>query len=178
VAGNGCDSIVSLELTVLPGTSVYLGADTSLCTGDSLVLYPGRFTSYSWQDGSAKDHFTVKKQGIYSVTVTDYCGSATDQISVKEEVCDIYFPNAFSPNNDGINDVFRIFGPNNLKEYHLSVYSRWGQKVFETFDQSKGWNGNFNGQLQSAQSFVWLCDFKKHGNANKTIMKGMVTLIR
>jgi gliding motility-associated-like protein len=178
VTTNGCDSIVTIHLTVLPEPSPYLGADTSLCAGNSILLYPGRFTNYTWQNGSTEDHITITKPGVYSVTVTDKCGSGRDEIMIGEGICDIYFPKAFTPNNDGVNDLFRILGPHNLMEYHLSVYNRWGQKVFETFDQSKGWNGNFNGQLQSVQSFVWFCDFKKDGNANKTIMKGMVTLIR
>ncbi len=179
VSGNGCDSIITLQLTVLPETSPYLGVDTSLCTGDSLLLYPGKFTTYTWQDGSAQDHITIKKPGLYSVAVTDNCGSATDEIIIKtEEICDIYFPNAFTPNNDGINDLFKIAKPANLTEYHLSVYNRWGQKVFETFDYSKGWNGSFNGQVQSLQTFVWYCEFKKQGHANRTMKKGMVTLIR
>ena len=178
VAVNGCDSIITLQLTVLTKPSPYLGVDTSLCAGDSLLLYPGRFTTYTWQDGSAQDHITVKKPGLYSVTVADNCGSATDEIKIKEGICDINFPNAFTPNNDGLNDLFKILKPNNLTEYHLSVYNRWGQKVFETFDFSKGWNGSFNGQMQSSQTFVWYCEFKRQGNTNRTKKKGIVTLIR
>ena len=178
VAHNGCDSIITLQLTLLPEPLPYLGVDTSLCAGDSLFLFPGKFTTYTWQDGSAQDHLTIKKPGLYSVAVTDNCGSATDEIIIKDGICDIYFPKAFSPNNDGINDLFKILRPNNLTEYHLSVYNRRGQKVFETSDYSKGWNGSFNGQLQSLQTFVWYCEFKKQGNANRTMMKGIVTLIR
>ena len=178
MADNGCDSIITLQLTVLPDPSPYLGIDTLLCAGDSLLLYPGKFTTYTWQDGSAHDHITVKKPGLYSVAVTDNCGSATDEIIIKEGICDIYFPTAFTPNNDGLNDLFKILRPNNLTEYHLSVYNRWGQKVFETFDYSKGWNGVYNGQLQSSQTFVWHCEFKRPVDAKRTMKKGIVTLIR
>ena len=178
VAANGCDSIITLQLKVLPNPSPYLGVDTLLCAGDSLVLYAGKFTTYTWQDGSAQDHITVKKPGLYSVSVSNNCGSATDEIIIKEEICGIYFPTAFSPNNDGLNDLFKILRPNNLTEYHLSVYNRWGQKVFETFDYSKGWNGIYNGQLQSSQTFVWYCEYKSRADANTTMKKGIVTLIR
>ena len=178
VADNGCDSIIKLQLTVLPDPSPYLGIDTSLCVGDSLVLYPGKFTTYTWQDGSATDHITIRKPGSYSVAVTDNCGSATDEIIIKEGICGIYFPTAFTPNNDGLNDLFKILWSGNLTEYHLSVYNRWGQKVFETFDYSKGWNGSFNGQIQSSQTFVWSCQFKRQGDAKRIKKKGIVTLIR
>ena len=178
VAANGCDSIITLQLAVLPKPSPNLGVDASLCVGDSLLLYPGKFTTYTWHDGSAQDRITIKKPGLYSVRVTDICGSATDEIIIKEVNCNIYFPNAFTPNNDGLNDLFKILGPNNLTEYRLSVYNRWGQKVFETVDSSKGWNGSFKGQLQSPQTFIWHCEFKRRGDTNKILMKGIVTLLR
>lgn len=178
VANNGCDSITTLQLTVLPKPSPDLGSDTLLCTGDSLVLYPGNFAVYTWQDGSSQNRITIKRAGVYSVSVSDNCGSATDEIIIKEGICDIYFPTAFSPNNDGLNDLFKILTINNLTEYHLSVYNRWGQKVFETFDYSEGWNGVYNGQLQSSQTFVWYCEFKRQVDSNRTTKKGTVTLIR
>ncbi len=179
VARNGCDSIVALQLTVLNGPSPALGADTTLCPGDSLRLYPGSFTSYRWQDGSAGDHLTINKPGVYSVVVTDSCGSGSDEIIVTaRQVCDVYFPKAFTPNNDGLNDNFRILGANNITEFRLIVYNRWGQKVFESFDYSKGWNGKFNRQMQPSQTYIWTCEYKIQGSLQRINQKGMVTLIR
>ena len=148
VAANGCDSIRTLQLTVLPKPAPYLGADTTLCTGKSIQLYPGQFITYTWQDGSAQNHFTVTQPGLYSVIVSDSCGSGSDEIIIKEGICDNYFPSAFTPNNDGKNDLFKILGAQNLKDYHLAVYNRYGQKVFETNDYTKGWTGIVNGQVQ------------------------------
>ena len=177
-AGNGCDSIVTLHLAVLAGPSPDLGADRSLCAGDSLLLDPGAFTTYTWQDGSTQNRVTVKNPGLYSVAVTGQCGSGRDEIIITEGICDIYFPKAFTPNNDGLNDWFKILGPLNMTEYHLTIYNRWGQKVFETFDYSKGWNGSFNGQLQPMQTFVWYCEFRKQGHTGRVTMTGPVTLVR
>ena len=178
IAANGCDSIRTLQLTVLPKPAPDLGADKNLCSGDSVLLYPGQFTNYSWQDGSTQSHITVKQAGLYSVMVTDNCGSASDEIMITESNCDIYFPTAFTPNNDGNNDWFKILGTYNLNDYRLVIYDRWGQKVFETVDFAKGWNGSINGQMLSSGTFVWYCEFIKPGNASKTKMKGTVTLIR
>ena len=176
---NGCDSIVTLQLTVSGGPSPLLGADTTLCDGDSLRLYPGSFASYRWQDGSALDHFTIGKPGLYSVTVTDSCGSASDEIIVTgQQVCDIYFPKAFTPNNDGLNDLFRILGANNISDFRLTIYNRWGEKVFETFDYSKGWNGTHNRQSLPSQTFIWNCEYRIQGGSQRINQKGMVTLIR
>jgi len=71
-----------------------------------------------------------------------------------------------------------MIGGYNVKEFHLVVYNRWGQKVFETVDPAKGWNGLVNGLVQSSATFVWFCEFNKPGNAGKTKMKGTVTLIK
>ena len=107
IAANGCDSIRTLHLTVSPRLAPDLGIDKNLCSGDSVLLYPGQFTNYSWQDGSTQSHITVKQSGLYSVTVMDNCGSARDEIMVTEANCDIYFPSAFTPNNDGKNDMLK-----------------------------------------------------------------------
>ncbi|MEO7962262.1 MAG: SBBP repeat-containing protein [Ginsengibacter sp.] len=178
IAANGCDSIIKLQLTVLPNPSPNLGSDLLLCTGDSLLLYPGKFATYIWQDGSVQDHITIKKAGLYSVAVTDQCGLATDEIMIREGPCDIYFPTVFTPNIDGKNDQFKILGANTLTAYHLLVYNRWGRKVFETFDHSKGWDGSFNGQLQSLETFIWYCELKRQGETNTIKKKGIVTLIK
>ncbi|MES2649199.1 MAG: SBBP repeat-containing protein [Bacteroidota bacterium] len=178
VATTGCDSTVTLQLTVLPKPSLSLGADTLLCTGDSLLLYAGEFNTYAWQDGSNQDHITVKKPGVYAVTVSNNCASARDEIIIKESDCSIYFANAFTPNNDGLNDLFKIINPNGITEYRLSIYNRWGQKVFETFDYLKGWNGSVGGQLQQSQTFIWHCEFKTRRNTNKVSMQGTVSLLK
>jgi len=177
-ATNGCDSIITLQLTVLPNPAPYLGADTALCIGNSIQLYPGQFTTYTWQDGSAQNHFTATQPGLYSVIVSNSCGSGRDEIIIKEGICDIYFPSAFTPNNDGKNDLFKILGAQNLKEYHLAVYNRYGQKVFETNDYTKGWTGNVKGQLQNIGVYVWYCNFKKSSSPENIVMKGTVALIR
>jgi len=143
-----------------------------------LKLYPGPFNTYNWYNGSTQSHITVSQPGRYSVVVNDYCGTASDEIMITEANCDIYFPSAFTPNNDGKNDWFRMLGGHNVTEFHLAVYNRWGQKVFESFNPAKGWNGLFKGVVQSSEAFVWYCEFKKPGNADKTKMKGTVTLIK
>lgn len=96
---------------------------------------------------------------------------------IREGPCDIYFPTVFTPNNDGKNDQFKILGANTLTAYYLLVYNRWGRKVFETFDHSKGWDGSFNGQLQSLETFIWYCELKRQGETNTIKKKGIVTLI-
>ncbi|HRN55370.1 MAG TPA: gliding motility-associated C-terminal domain-containing protein, partial [Agriterribacter sp.] len=147
-----------------------------ICPGEQIRLNPGQFLTYYWQDGSTGQSFTVTKAGLYRVTVTTDCGEATDDIRITEKNCEIYFPNAFTPNNDGINDVFNILNAYGLQDYRLVIFNRWGQKVFETRDYRNGWDGRTKGIMQDAGVFIWQCHFKKSGIEFN--MKGMVMIIR
>jgi gliding motility-associated-like protein len=60
------------------------------------------------------------------------CGSATDEVIVAKGTCKVAVPTAFHPNNDGKNDLFRILGVEMVADFHLRVFNRWGQMVFET----------------------------------------------
>ena len=143
-----------------------------------MVLNPGQFNSYQWQDGSTQNIFTAKSPGLYSVLVSNNCGSGKDEILVKEKNCGIYFPSAFTPNNDGKNDVFKILGGTNLNSYRLTIYNRYGNKIFESNDYAKGWTGDINGKVQSTGVYIWQCEFRRPGTESLTKMNGTVTLIR
>ena len=83
---------------------------------------------------------------------------------------------SINPNNDGKNDLFRILNAYNLTGYHLRIFNRWGQAVFETSDYSKGWDGKYQGEDQVQGSYVWFCEYNKNG-VHKDL-KGTVTLLR
>ena len=174
----GCDSIRTIQLTVMNAPAPYLGTDKSLCIGDTMTLFPGNFDSYKWQDGSTQSHYIINKSGEYSVNVSNFCGSALAQISVVENKCGMYFPTAFTPNKDGKNDLFKILHPPDFASYDLSVFNRWGQKVFDTRDYTKGWDGTLNGQLLDTGVFVWFCKYQKTNSALHSEISGTVVLIR
>jgi gliding motility-associated-like protein len=176
---NGCDSIRTLSLSVVNKPSPSLGEDMLLCKGDSISLYPGSFDAYTWQDGSRLDRLLVKDAGMYSVMVETACGVASDQIIVRYGPCGVYFPSAFSPNRDGLNDEFRtITNTDFFSSYHLIIFNRWGQKIFESKDPSRGWDGKVNGTLQAAETFVWACNFTVRDKGVKDSKHGTVTLVR
>ena len=173
---NGCDSISTLNLTVTQKPQPSFGNTTVVCEGDSLILSPGLFSSYLWQDGSITDQYVVKRPGLYSVTVTNACGTASAAITVTKGVCDIYFPTAFTPNGDGKNDYFKILSNAAFEKYDLSVYNRFGQKIFESTNPSIGWDGTYKGEMLNGTTFVWYCTYKRQGK--EASQKGTVTLIR
>ncbi|MFL5773439.1 MAG: gliding motility-associated C-terminal domain-containing protein [Flavisolibacter sp.] len=175
-ATNGCDSLRVLHLTLLSLPKPNLGINPVLCSGDSLVLDPGTFLSYVWQDGSTRKNFTVTKPGLYSVMVTNICGSAKQDVIVQEKECAINFPSAFTPNGDGKNDDFKILTSYSFESYHLFIYNRWGQKVFETTDPLKPWNGSVNNKPQQTDIFIWQCSYTRQNRSGQ--LKGTVALIR
>lgn len=68
----------------------------------------------------------------------------------------LFIPNAFSPNGDGNNDVWKVFTNANINYFALTIYNRWGEKVYESNNQSQGWDGTYKGQLQTPQSYVFI----------------------
>jgi gliding motility-associated-like protein len=176
MTANGCDSIRKLHLQVRGKPQPVLPATAGICPGDSLVLSPGEFDSYSWQDGSINEHFVVRIPGIYSVSVTNSCGTAFSEIKVKDGVCKTYFPSAFTPNFDRKNDFFKILTDLKFRDFHLVVFNRWGQQIFASEDPGKGWDGTFNGKEQPPGTYVWKCVFTRSNIS--TQLKGTVILVR
>lgn len=121
----------------------------------------------------------------YLVTVTDigdggFC-SRSDSVTifVFEFVCgepSIFVPNAFSPNGDGENDLLLVRG-NNITDLKFSIFNRWGEKVFETEDQSIGWDGTFKQNLAEPAVFVYQLEVQCD-DGQTYFTKGNVTLIR
>ncbi len=178
VSSNGCDSIRTLNLNVRPKAFADLGPDRSICGNDSVVLNAGVFQSYLWQDGTTQNQIVVKKPGLYSVTVQDSCGGSRDEVLIKQINCDVYFPSGFTPNNDGKNDQFKVLTNYKLSDYHLAIYNRWGERIFETKDYTKGWDGKKSGILIDGGVFAWICEYKLPGKPEMVSVKGVISLIR
>ncbi len=177
-AANGCDSVVTIHLEVLPDINRKVWNDTLLCTGDTIMLSPGNFDTYLWQDGSVQSSLTVHKGGMYSVIVSNKCGSAVKQINITEQGCKVTFPTGFTPNGDGLNDVFKVLDAYNLQYFRLRVFNRWGQPVFESSATVKGWDGTMNGKPAGIGTYIWFCEYKKPGSTVITSIKGVVTLLK
>jgi len=173
-AANGCDSVVTINLTV--NTTVSLGADRTICAGDSVVLSPGLYSKYLWQDQTTKSQYVVKTPGTYWVTVTDENGCTTsDTVVVKFGGCfDSKIPNTFTPNGDGINDTWNISGLQAFPDCSILIYSRWGQQVFTSIGYSRPWDGTYDGKLLPTGTYYYVINLKN----NQPPLSGFVTIIR
>jgi gliding motility-associated-like protein len=122
-----------------------------------------------------------QKEGIYSITVTDKKGCvivASDTIQ-KKYCCNCYLPNSFTPNGDGLNDVFKAITPNtDISEYSLKIYNRWGQEVFSTKEMTTGWDGRIKGVDADMDSYYFLMIYKCTQSKEQLVRKGDVLLLR
>ena len=178
--GNGCDSIAYYNVQLNQSPRVCLGEDVCIEGNDSIVLTAtAGFDRYNWMGVPGSDStFTVRAQGLYWVSVANHCGNARDTIQVYD-VCDfpVYMPNAFTPNGDGKNDLFRYPSSAKNRFIRLTIFNRWGEKLFETREAAKGWNGRLKGILQPVDSYVYLLETQTL-DGRKRQQKGTVTLIR
>lgn len=162
-----------------------LGNDTAFCEGQIQLNAPGGFRSYVWSTGSQDSFIVVTAEGTYTLTVTDGNGCAnSSSINITSNcVNDVWMPNAFSPNGDGINDVFLVRGnPRNTTIERFTIYNRVGNKVFESNnvlpgDLASGWDGKYKGEPAQMEIYGYYV-IAKFSNGEKKVMKGNITLLR
>jgi gliding motility-associated-like protein len=182
VTGPGICSPAIYSVDVSEGTNGtpvnFLGSDTSTCTGNPILLYAGSYSSYLWDDGSDSSYRVVNVSGIYFAEVVTAAGcEGSDSIYVEEKCLDdIVFPNAFTPNDDGLNDVFFASGLG-VKSFDMVVMDRWGEKIFESDSIDEGWDGTYSSHFVHDGIYVCVVKYSMDG-VNFRTKKGMVALIR
>lgn len=163
-----------LTVTVNQLPSVYAGPDTTLQPGDRITIQPVSSPDvirYLWSPAAGlsctdcQAPIAAPLTGTdYTVTVQNAAGcEASDRILISLDCSarNVYIPSAFSPNHDGINDVFYPMGKGIQKIRSISVFNRWGvivfqRKDFQINDPNAGWNGTLNGQELPTQGFVYV----------------------
>ena len=160
-----------------------LGADTILCEPINFNLSSG-LPDTRWNTNELGPAIIAQAAGWYWAEATGRCGTFTDSIKIEEEQCDseLDVPGAFTPNGDGNNDYFTVFG-SNLSSYDIKIYNRWGELVYQSADAtelnnlSRGWNGTLYDAPQSTGTFAYYITAR--GSDGKLLeKKGNLTLIR
>ncbi|MEO0006316.1 MAG: hypothetical protein RJA20_512 [Bacteroidota bacterium] len=193
---SGCtkDTTFTVEVISVGVNAGIIGKDT-LFYGESTTVQAiatgnGTMFTYEWSpsDGlsdpySATTEAAPEADIIYTVTVTSASGcTATDEVEVfyRGGLCEepfIFVPKAFTPNNDSNNDFFIIRGVN-IVELEFVVWSRWGEKVYQTTDvNAQGWDGTYKGAELTPDSYAWYARVRC-GNGAVYENKGDVTLLK
>ncbi len=183
---SGCSTYPAyLQMTVFELPRPDLGPDTLFCPRSIINTYtlsPGDFSIYRWQDQSQLPEYNASAAGVYWVEVTDENGcQAIDSISIRERCpTRVYIPNAFSPNSDGINDSFGVFGTD-IQSLELLIFDRWGGQVFAGNNVNTQWDGTVGGKPAGAGVYVWLAritGYSAQGELYESVLSGDVTLVR
>ncbi|CAN5634620.1 hypothetical protein BH11BAC2_BH11BAC2_14330 [soil metagenome] len=161
-----------------------LGSDLFLCDNESIVLKstPCDSCNYLWSNGSIADAIEVEAAGIYWLKITNNDGcSVTDSVLLQRSKCecDVYLPNAFTPNEDGLNENFQPFSYCDFNNYQFKIYNRWGQKVFDSGAVGEGWNGQLDDRPAPEGVYVYSLNYTPllKGRKGKEVFKtGTVTV--
>ena len=182
-----CSSRDSLTVHFQAPIQTGLPDSLLLCRGEKLTLSldvpPSSIVS--WQDGSNATEYEVDEAGIYFLTIDDGACLSFDTISVSSSSCGkikVYVPNAFSPNRDGINDIF-FPSPDpqyTVVDYQLMIFDRWGSLVHSSQDQKEGWDGLIEGKAANFGVYVYLIQysFEDQGEVFEQTVSGDITLLR
>lgn len=177
-------------VVVKPPIRASAGQDTTAVVSQPLQLHASGGTSYQWSPAlflsasNIADPVAVFNSEIdqirYNVRVFDDLNcSDTASILVKifKTGPTVFVPNAFTPNGDGLNDLLRPILAGIKRLEYFTVYNRWGQEVFTTTIDGKGWDGSYQGKPQVSESYIWVVKAIDYKGA-PYFKKGAVTLIR
>ena len=180
---NGCTATDAIEVTInTPAAIDFQLTEPFICPalGQVITLNAGAGQTFSWSpDGSSASTLSVTTPGTYSVTVTDAAGCTATQSITLTERCEslLLLPNAFSPNGDGANDVFKPL-VQFVQTYEMWVYDRWGNQLFHSTNVTEGWDGTTTfSKPAEIGVYVWMVNYTDESEQAFS-MKGNVTVVR
>lgn len=151
--------------------SVNLGRDVSLCELSSGVELdagnPG--SQYLWSTGATTQTIHVEEAGVYYVDVINTANCAlSDTITVSGDVGGgiVYMPNCFTPNGDSRNEYFCAVS-SSVTEFHMQIFNRWGQLIFESSDMGNCWDGTYKGNIVQEDVYVVKIRYKTECNGGQ-----------
>jgi gliding motility-associated-like protein len=185
-SSTGCSNTTTVLVSASPSPTASVSSDVTIFSGASTTLTAGGGGTYVWNNGPTTSSQVVspKETTNYCVTVTDGAGCTNQKCVLVTVELSCYTndeyetPTAFTPNNDGMNDQFSLQGWDECTtSFFITIYDRWGEKIFESEDVNFNWDGSYKGKALGSAVFVYYikADILKVGTINK---KGNITLIR
>ncbi len=160
----------------------------TITLGFSVSGSAGTFVSQKWSpsetlscDDCASPDAAPEATTTYEITVVNEAGCpAKSELTINViPGYDIFLPNVFTPNWDGVNDFFEMFGNvSGIHDLDIQVFNRWGEKVFQSSDHHFQWNGTFRGESLTPQVLVWQLQLSFLDGHTERLRKGAVTLLK
>jgi gliding motility-associated-like protein len=193
----GCNFNIkdTIKIFVQPPVPVFAGNDTIAQRGATHQLVATAspdVVTYTWTPGNLLNNpsilrptTTLQNDQLFILTVEDFAGcKGKDSVLIRVYNGDgianqptYYVPNSFSPNGDGLNDIFRAVPVGMRSTEFFRVYNRNGKVIFENKNWMKGWDGSFNGNKQPSGTYVWMVKGTDI-NGKPVVKKGTVLLLR
>ncbi len=186
---NDCFSdTAAVIVTIRPLPIVDAGNDTLIYRNTPAILsgtsdvsnnywYPGDYVESPFQLTTPATPLVTTMYRLYAISQYN-CSNYDSVLVTVEPYTVLLLPTAFSPNGDGVNDVFRIVRYLNIQTLEeFAVYDRWGQKMFGTEDITQGWDGTYNGRKQQMGVYSWIIKGKTY-DGEDIVRSGNVTLMR
>ncbi len=178
---------VRIFIDPVPVFAVAKSNDVDCTIGTAQLVASGSY-SFQWSPSSSLNNPSISNPIAIPTQTTTYKVIAANSLGCKSEDSvtviftkagnsSVFMPNAFTPNDNGKNDVFRVRSYSNIRLEYFSVYNRWGERIFTTSDVSKGWDGKVKGVLQTTGVYVWMVKGSSLCSGD-IFMKGTVVLIR
>lgn len=182
----GSDSIV---VTVFPTPVPVFALQDTIFADDPIDLDAGTgFVHYWWNTGDTTQYIWVEDEGWYSAQVESVEGCVGEDSSfvvfsspLPPELIKISFPNAFTPNGDGLNDEFKaVTNSIDIAHFSLSIYDRWGAMIYQTNDISHGWDGRYKGEFCMPGTYVYKIAYSLSvpSNTASEVKMGTVMVVR
>lgn len=166
-------------------TPPVVGTDQEVQFTDESINAESWVWTFGDGGGSTDQHptYTYDEVGIYVVELIVFngvCEDSTSQTIVVEEEILFFIPNAFTPDGDLFNERFTPVFTSGFDpyDYHLSIYNRWGELLFESFNAATGWNGTYGGRLVQDGVYIWKIEFGDINNDQRHNYNGHVTIIK
>ena len=183
VTENGCSNTDSISVTLFTSFDINVSEDTVICKGRSVQLNASGGINYTWVPANNLNNANIynpiaspDSTTTYIVSVSNgQCSYSDSVIIYVNALSTLYVPNSFTPNNDGLNDIFRV-GSTELTEFHGQIFNRWGNMIYEWYEHEDGWDGKYMGR--KAQEGVYIYLINASGQCGKYEINGHVTLIR
>jgi len=185
---NNCSGTAVQTVTVNTLPNVLINGGTALLnitSGSSVTLDASGGATYQWLSSnvscttcaSITESPSANTEYCVTGTAANTCtNSACINISITELCGTVFIPDAFSPNGDGQNDVFLVYGKC-ITALSMQIYDRWGNKVFETTNLTTGWDGNYNGSMMNTGTYIYQASYTLNSGVTDKV-KGNLILMR
>ena len=184
---NGCKNRDSVQVLIMGNELPYHIPDTVLCNGAvwELSVADVPATDYMWSDGTSGAFKEISDAGKFVVRYVIGACLLTDTFLVRTEVCgrsEVYIPNLFSPDGDGINDYFTIYADPGIvvRSFRMQVLDRWGSMVADIHSMEPGWDGQTHGRTAPPGTYIYriVVDYEEEGILQHKEFTGDLTLLR